>query len=129
MITYEPTDYKEFKDQGFYNGACALTYREPSDTEVDCSRTGFICNSTGDGWFRKDEGIAKGYGLAIKSMRVTASPKHWGSATMMVKVKVTHIDDRTEETVSSLFWLTYHNNVTLESITDYIFENSMNWRP
>jgi hypothetical protein len=112
---------------GLYLGAAAISLTR------DVSIPEFILNGTGDGWFRRIEGNSKGYGLAIRSIKLTSkkdtlSGENTNYSRYLVKVAyVDFNDDEKMETANG--WLWVYNNFTLEEVLKYIDEHKAKWVP
>jgi len=81
----------------------------------------YVLNSKGDGWFRKTEGISKGYGLALKNIKVTQKEGKIFGDYLQYKVKLTYIDDNTEKETTDMGYLVINTkNTTLDEVLNYI---------
>jgi hypothetical protein len=90
-----------------------------------------------DGWFRKKEGQAKGYGLMIRSVSTGTKPveitPHFKvyRATMSYLPTETPMDtDRDDVGVweKDKFYVIVHNNYTIQEVKKYIENNMSKWQ-
>jgi hypothetical protein len=98
----------------------------------------YVLNGDGmDGWFRKMEGPAKGYGIAVRDIKLTSKKdKLDGTSSPYERydVKVTYLPssedtDDSNKYESSLGWLWVHRDYSLEEVLEYIKKNMKNWTP
>ncbi|NCQ52030.1 hypothetical protein GW796_09075 [archaeon] len=111
-------------------GYAAIAFRENNDyvkaLNVDFP---FILNSKNDTWFRKIEGKAKGYGLAIKDVKITSrKPMTMGNFDIY-KASIKYIDDKTEEENIDNFWISVHNKFSIDDVINYIDKHKNKWVP
>ena len=124
------THYHQSRREGYCIGYVSLTFRQDNTPirDVNCGNP-FILNNHDDTWFRRTEGISKGYGLCIKNVKVTANaPKTMGDFNCY-KVKVDYIGWNSENLLSEFMWLTIHEDFSLNSVLEYIDKHKENWIP
>ncbi len=86
----------------------------------------YILNSKGDGWFRKDSGLGDGYGLVIRSIRVTSRKpiEHLDGTFHKAIIDYTDVSGRDQR---EPFWLYVSKHFTLEEVLNYIESNKSKW--
>lgn len=120
-------DYKETVGK-YYLGYASLSFRT-TNFQSDIHKA-FVLNSKGDGWFRKDNGIADGYGLCINRIKITSKTVRDIGAYLVYKCKIEYTGNDDEQTPETdLFWLYVHKNFEVEEILEYIKENKDKWYP
>ncbi len=124
-------DYRKSRSEGVYLGYAAIAFRDKA--KPDASAYEYILNGTGDGWFRKVEGNAKGYGLCIIQVKVKSKKgQHYGPKYIVYKAMMKYIpSDKEEEEDAEVhpIWIFVHNDFELEDVLSYIQQNSNKWRP
>ena len=94
----------------------------------------YILDFKRDGWFRKSEGVAKGYGAMLRSIRISGSKtKTWGSGSLL-SVILTYLPHTADEDDPKLYesskgFLYVHNSVEAQDVVDYINANKSKWVP
>lgn len=114
----------------YSNGMVSIGFRQ-DQAVYDINKNNFELNfSDNDGWFRKNYGIAKGYGLCINEIKITsAKPVYAGDfSCYKCKIKFTDCDfEGTEK--SDLFWLYIHKELDIIKVLHYIDITKENWKP
>ncbi len=121
-------DYKHSRSHGSSMGYVGINFRDKPKPD---SMTMFSLNSFSDGWFRSDTGNAKGYGLAIMSVKVTSKNhipfgKHFAYKATMTHIPSDKEDEADKEKAS--IWLFVHQSFELDDVLQYIRQNSSKWR-
>lgn len=126
------TDYVEaYNVGGFYIGYASILFRENNDPNTDLSsRHGFpyVLNSKNDGWFRKTEGIAQGYGLCINSIKITSRKPQLMGKFICYKAQIDYTSHE-ETPASDKFWVLVHQQFDIQEVLQYIEDNKKNWYP
>lgn len=95
----------------------------------------FILNALeADGWFRKKEGPATGYGLMIRSIKVTSIKPEAIGDYWRYKVKITSLPSSAYEDDKALYesdlsYLYIHNSYWLSDVLGHIESNKEKWKP
>ena len=94
----------------------------------------YILDSKRDGWFRKIEGVAKGYGAMLRSVKLSGrKTKEWasGSLTAVLVTYLPHTQDEDDpkayETTKGYLYV--HNSIDAHDVIDYINTNKKKWVP
>ena len=128
----EGAKFTEFNKSGkYYMGWVAIGFRKSNNPGRDIMNgLTFGLNSKNDGWFRKTEGHANGYGLPLTSFKITSrSPVVLGDY-YVYKAIGTYISFEDDETIErDNFWLFIHKDYELSDVLTYIEKNNKNWRP
>ena len=86
-----------------------------------------------DGWFRKTEGLGKGYGLMLRSVALTSKNGETYSHGMRYKVKMTYrpcADDTGTVLENELCWMYVDSDYgSAEKALQYIRDTMHNWVP
>jgi hypothetical protein len=113
-------------------GYASISFRKTTNpANPDELYTGYICNSHGDGWFRKEKSnsITSGYGLAINDVKVTSrKPIAIGKNFLAYKAKIEYINNE-EQVETDMFWIYVHNSHTIEDVLNYIEDHQEEWYP
>ena len=94
----------------------------------------YILDVKHDGWFRKSEGVAKGYGTALRSIKLSGSKtKTWGTGSLL-PILLTYLPHTADEEDPKLYekskgFLYVHNSVEAKEVVDYINANKSKWVP
>jgi hypothetical protein len=118
-------DYNETVGK-HYLGYASISFRT-TNFQSDTHKA-FVLNSKNDGWFRKDNGIADGFGLCINEIKITSKTVQDMGSYLVYKCKIEYTDWE-EYPETDLFWLYVHKNFELEEIMEYISENKEKWYP
>jgi len=105
---------------------CAAIY---NDTIEKIHRSEpYILDASHDGWFRKVRGIAQGYGLMIRSIKlIKAKPKDWAKG-FIYPVSLKYEDFSGDGKVhSGRAYLYVDNSKTPEEIIAYIENTMASW--
>jgi hypothetical protein len=94
----------------------------------------YILDIKRDGWFRKSEGVAKGYGIMLRSIKLSGSKtKTWGTGSLL-PILLTYLPHTADEEDLKLYekskgFLYVHNSVEAQDVIDYINANKSKWVP
>jgi hypothetical protein len=94
----------------------------------------YILDIKRDGWFRKSEGVAKGYGIMLRSIKLSGSKtKTWGTGSLL-PILLTYLPHTADEEDLKLYekskgFLYVHNSVETQDVIDYINANKSKWVP
>jgi hypothetical protein len=94
----------------------------------------YILDVKRDGWFRKSEGIAKGYGVMLRNVKLSGrKTKEWGSGSLTA-VLVTYLPHTDEDDDPKLYetskgYLYVHNSIDAHEVIDYINTHKNKWIP
>jgi len=130
MINQTKKDISDTTAGDFYPylcGAASIEFRH----KAPYTNSIYILNGMGDGWFRATEYIAKGYGLAIVSIKVTSTKPTIFHHTRVYKAKMSYIPPHFEEVKDAedaFIYIHVHNDYTIEDVLNYINSNSKKWR-
>lgn len=93
----------------------------------------YILDAKRDGWFRKIEGKAKGYGLMVRSVKLSGrKTKEWASGSLTaVIVTFLPLTQDTDDGVyeESKGYLYVHNSIDAHKVIDYINTHKSEWVP
>lgn len=126
-------EMKEFKSKNpahrYCNGYISIGFRS-KDADYDINKDNFVLDGGNDGWFRKIDGIAKGYGLAINELKVT-SKQFWVVGDFYCfKAKIAYTNwNWNPEDETGLVWVFVHKAFEIEEVLEYIEENKEGWYP
>lgn len=122
-------NYNKSKQDRSCIGYASIAFRTEESYQTSCYKS-FILNSKNDGWFRKDEGIADGFGLCINEFKITSHKPVTMGAFNVYKCKINYTDWAYDSEIQNdFFWLYVHENFDLEEIINYINENKESWYP
>lgn len=125
-------------------GAAGFSYRD--DRVFDMV---YGLNSHNDGWFRRTEGQAAGYGLAIQDFRISSNKDLWAPENLVrskntdgngnklyykrykcvATVEYFDGDGESEGTSKETMYITIASCYTPEDILKYIKANKSKWKP
>lgn len=113
----------------YCNGMVSIGFR----TDQACyniNDNNFEINFLKDGWFRKNYGPAKGYGLCINELRITSSKPVFCGDFSCYKAKIEYTDNDFDSTEKSdLFWIYVHKDIDIKSVIEYIGSTKHEWKP
>lgn len=117
----------EIKYNRYCSGHVFIGYRF-SDARTDINRCNYKLNGKGDGWFRKIEGVANGYGLAINTVKITSrQPQLIGDFIAYKAVIQYTANDETP--AEDKFWIFVQKQFDIEEVLEYIELTQHNWFP
>lgn len=112
-----------------YIGYVAITYRSTNNPSLDLvSCHPYILNSKHDGWFRKNEGLADGYGLCINNVKITSRKPMVIGDFLAYKVAI-DFTNNDEIDDNDIFWLYVENKFDIKDVMEYIEKTKDNWYP
>jgi hypothetical protein len=123
------TDIHSAKSKRYCIGYAALAFKQDTPGS-DCNRA-FICNETGDGWFRRDNcsGPSSGHGLSIIQIEVLKNKVKVVGDFQVHSVKLILLGNNEIDITEESFWLYIHKDFSLAEVLRYIYLNSYKWRP
>lgn len=113
----------------YCSGHIAIAHREEGEPACYAiNKSNYKLNGKCDGWFRKIEGLANGYGLAINSIKITSrTPLLVGNFLTYKAVIQYTANDETPAT--DKFWVFVEKSFDIEEVLEYIQENQHKWFP
>jgi hypothetical protein len=94
----------------------------------------YILDVKHDGWFRKSEGVAKGYGVMLRGIKLSGrKTKEWATGSllpvMVTFLPLTQDEEDPKQYETSKGFLYVHNSVDAKEVVDYINANKSKWVP
>ena len=115
----------------FYAGYVFIKFREGN--KHDAVKSEYTLNGKGDSWFRKLEDHpwgTKGFGLAIKSFKITSRTPQVHGHFNVYKGSITYIPNDDEDvTETGSIWLWVHKDYELQDVLDYVNKHKGSWKP
>jgi hypothetical protein len=122
-------NYHTTSKKAYTIGYVAIGFRTDK-VGYDINKANFILNSKCDGWFRKDEGIANGYGLCINTIKITSSNPILVGDFLAYKAKIEYTNNDFEpKEERDFFWVYVHKQFDIKEVLDYIEEHKHEWHP
>lgn len=123
-------------------GFAAIGFRGTESADYAINQNNFYLNAAGDGWFRKDKyaGIASGYGLMIRNIKITNRKKHYhngepsfvgqeiGNFVAYKASIIYETNDFESEVVEDKFWVFVHKQFDIKDVVEYIDTHINEWR-
>ena len=115
----------------YCNGYIAIGFRTDK-AYYDINKTNFELDSKLDGWFRKNEGRANGYGLCINYIKITNRKKHYQNGNpnwvgesvgdfLCYKAEIDYTTNDFEPSDEiDKFWIFVHKQFDIEDVLEYI---------
>lgn len=120
-------DFTQAQNSGSTIGFVAIDYREANDPREFFYGFPYVLNSKGDGWFRKFEGQGNGYGLALKSIKITSTKPIEKGSFKLYKASIEFEDHYEDSIEKGKFWVAIHKQFTLDEVLGYIEKHKHEW--
>jgi hypothetical protein len=112
-----------------YIGYASISFRSKKYNDDVNRGPNYILNEKGDTWFRSREGNSKGYGLCIRSVKVTGRKAETFGNFKVYKANMDWLNNQDEEIKAEPIWIVVHENFDLDDVLNYIKKNSHKWVP
>ena len=123
-------DVSASKGERYSSGYVSIEFKSGNNTKYPLFNVSYVLNGTGDGWFRRIEGIGKGMGLAITDLKLTSPKPLVVGDFNAYNVKITYISHNDEDVKESgLAWLLVHNRFDIEQVLRFIQKKEGTWVP
>lgn len=124
------TNYPQSQIERYSNGFVSIAFRDKESEKYAINKSNFVCNSFNDTWFRKTEGVTKGYGLMIRDINITSTKTLYVGDFKAYKCTIKYEDNTCEWKIDTdKFWLFVHERFKLEDVLAYIETHKNSWIP
>jgi len=115
---------------GYYVGLAGITF------EKNLSGVCYVLNGTKDTWFRRIEGLGKGYGLLLRNLKPIKKLKNalgdfdmWLAKVIYVPFECSDSAEWKSLAVESYAYIYVNKAFDVQDVIDYFNENKGNYRP